>query len=483
MSDINQNVNINVNANTQDAGQEISKLENNIKTLDGAINLVGGSVEVLAGSLALTGAVTEEQAERFEAAAVGAIALADGSKRALEGFKILATETKVFTGLQRVLNRVLNANPIFLIAGAVAAVGAAYIAFRNSQRETADVVEDTNEQLQDQIDLLNETANIGAGTKLKQLEASAKAQNITVKEAIELERQRAKEVLERRNREILALETQVEENKRTNRVDQEALELQLEKAKAFKNNAQAALDLLDAVEALQAKEKEGDKDSKDREERERRRREREIADEQAAFEQFERNYNKRKALEDKEFEERMARDRERYKSAINTANQINQTEQKILDARLEIGQIGVEAFQQGLEAIFGESKGLAKAQVYIDAAQAAVGIIRKGTDPRNAEALVFPNAWIAANLAFLAATTAASIQSINSANAEGGGGTSPTNYGGPQPAGGAGGAVSGLPQLPGSRSGVTNLNAVVLSGDVTSAQAQDAAIRNRRRFG
>ena len=74
-----QTVNIDINANTQDAQQEISSLENNIKTLDGAINLVGGSIEVLAGSLALTGAVTEEQAERFQTAAVGAIALADGS--------------------------------------------------------------------------------------------------------------------------------------------------------------------------------------------------------------------------------------------------------------------------------------------------------------------------------------------------------------------------------------------------------------------
>ena len=90
-----QTVNIDINANTQDAQQEISALENNIKTLDGAINLIGGSISALAGGLVLTGAVTEEQADKFNQAAFSAIALAEGSKRALEGFRVLATETKL----------------------------------------------------------------------------------------------------------------------------------------------------------------------------------------------------------------------------------------------------------------------------------------------------------------------------------------------------------------------------------------------------
>ena len=87
---------------------------------------------------------------------------------------------------------------------------------------------------------------------------------------------------------------------------------------------------------------------------------------------------------------------------------------------------------------------------------------------------------MAANLAFLAATTATSLQSINSASPGGTGGG--TDYGGGVPS--LGGNTGGVPQIPGfGTSGVTSLNAVVLSGDVTSAQAQDAAIRNRRRFG
>ena len=477
MSDINQNVNINVNANTQDAGRDIEKLERNIATLDGTINIVGGSVEVLAGSLALTGVVSEESAQKFESAAVGAIALADGSKRIIEGYRTLAKETKVLTVVQRIYNTVLKANPLFLLAGVIAGVVAGYALFTSSQDESAKAAE-KEAKAQEKLN-----AELEKGKKLRQDTESIGKRIFEVQEKQRIAPlERELKILEARG----ASEEEIYNQQLL--IAQERFELYQDLARFYANDAKLAAEAEEAkanalndIDVLRAKRQR--RLAEERDEAERKRREREIADEQAAYEQFERNYNKRKALEQKEFEERMARDRERYASAINTANKINQTEQKILDARLEIGQIGVEAFQQGLEAIFGESKGLAKAQVYIDAAQAAVGIIRKGTDPRNAEALVFPNAWIAANLAFLAATTAASIQSINSANAEGGGGTAPTNYGGPQPAGGAGSAVSGLPQLPGSRSGVTNLNAVVLSGDVTSAQAQDAAIRNRRRFG
>ena len=126
-----QTVNIDVNANTQDAEQQVSRLENNIKTLDGAINLVGGSIEVLAGGLALAGAVTEEQAERFQTAAVGAIALADGSKRIIEGYKTLATETNILSKAQKLYNFVLNANPLGLVIIAATALAGAYLLLRN----------------------------------------------------------------------------------------------------------------------------------------------------------------------------------------------------------------------------------------------------------------------------------------------------------------------------------------------------------------
>ena len=71
------------------AERELEAQEARIKTLGGAINVLGGSVELLVGGLALSGIATEEQVEKFETAAVGAIAFADGAKRVFEGVKEL----------------------------------------------------------------------------------------------------------------------------------------------------------------------------------------------------------------------------------------------------------------------------------------------------------------------------------------------------------------------------------------------------------
>ena len=474
MSDINQNVNINVNANTQDAGRDIEKLERNIATLDGTINIVGGSVEVLAGSLALTGAVTEEQAQKFESAAVGAIALADGSKRIIEGYRTLAKETKVLTVLQRIYNTVLKANPLFLLAGAIAAVVVGYGLYTSAQKESADATEleakrqeKLNEELEKTKQLRSDTERIGK----RLFEVKEKQQIAPLERELKLMEARGDSEEAIYKQQLL--------------IAQERYELYQNLAVFYANDARLA------AEAEEAKLQAQNEIAVLRAKRERRLAEQrmaaikaEEATEEAAFQKYKEDYEERERLEREEFERRMAYDRERYRSAIDTANKINNTEQKILDARIEIGQIGVDAFQEGLNAIFGESKGLARAQVIIDAAQAAVGIIRKGTDPRNAEALVFPNAWIAANLGFLAATTATSLQAINSASAEGGG-AGGTNYGGGVPTGGGlsgPGYALGAPTI-GGTSGVTALQAIVLAGDVTSAQAQEAAIRNRRRFG
>ena len=84
------------------ASEEINVAEGRIKALGGAINIVGGSVEILAGGLALSGALTEEQAERFEAAAIGAIAFADGTKRVFEGVKELKEGIQLLGGAQKI---------------------------------------------------------------------------------------------------------------------------------------------------------------------------------------------------------------------------------------------------------------------------------------------------------------------------------------------------------------------------------------------
>ena len=154
-------VTVNVQANTGDATQDINKLDNalnqantsaedlsdslerqeaRIKTLGGAINLVGGSVEVLAGGLAATGALSEEQAEQFETAAIGAIAFADGAKRVFEGYKELSEGIRAYGGAAKVaqaiqarFNTTLLANPYVAAAAAIAAVTVAVVALIKAQ--------------------------------------------------------------------------------------------------------------------------------------------------------------------------------------------------------------------------------------------------------------------------------------------------------------------------------------------------------------
>jgi len=124
--------NVNVKANTTQAQAQIEQLEGSIKVLDGAVNLVGGTLETVAGGLALTGALTKEQAEQFETAAIGAIAFADGAKRTLdgvvnlqEGFTKLASSSKAAAVASRVLGTAIKVatGPIGLAVVAIGILG------------------------------------------------------------------------------------------------------------------------------------------------------------------------------------------------------------------------------------------------------------------------------------------------------------------------------------------------------------------------
>jgi len=446
MSDINQNVNINVNANTQDAGQDISKLENNIKTLDGAVNLVGGSIEVLAGGLAIAGAVTEEQAEKFQTAAVGAIALADGSKRILEGYKTLATETKVLTVIQRIYNTVMKANPLFLIVGVIAAVTLGVIALTKALKNQADEQQRLNdlqssERLQGFLERSIKLAKArGAETKTilnlelslaKEREASAKA---AIKEAEDQEEAYQKYLNAITDRQIAEINLNEEEKK----LEEE----RATRAEMLRGRQEGALDL---------KKKEID------------------------FEvDLRKNYtltaNTQMSLEKQKTEVTEAEAAKRKAIAVAEEN-----------AKQALLTDGIDNIQGALGALFQENKAVASANVLIDAAQAGVGIIKNSTTTGP-----FAIAYQATQFALLAATTAASLQQINSAE--------PGSSSIPQTPRGTGGGIPsiggvsgpgfnlGLPQT-GGTSGVNTISAVVLAGDVTSAQAQEAAIRNRRRFG
>jgi hypothetical protein len=122
------------------ASEEINVAEGRIKALGGAINIVGGSVEVLAGGLALSGALTEEQAERFEAAAVGALVFADGTKRVFEGVKELKEGIQLLGGAQKIATVATKAfgiavkvatGPVGIALAAITAIGAAIVLLKD----------------------------------------------------------------------------------------------------------------------------------------------------------------------------------------------------------------------------------------------------------------------------------------------------------------------------------------------------------------
>ena len=459
-----QTVNIDINANTQDAEQQVSRLENNIKTLDGAINLVGGSIATLAGGLALAGAVTDEQAERFQAAAVGAIALAEGSKRALEGFRVLATETDILAKAQRVYNAVLRANPIGLVITAVAALSAAFFLLRKRQQDQQEELKTTNELYTEQLELIKNTerAITGGEARLKNIQATAEAYNRTLEEQLVIARQQAQADID------LAEERLAREQNAliVNQEGVEARQIALEQAKEVLNQVIQAGIIADETaqkqleadnkyktfqeETLDLKKKEIDLDT-------------ELAD------------SGLKLIDAKTAQAATLVQIEKVKS--DKIRAINQAEQEYKELLLTDG---IDNLQGALGALFGENKAVAKANVLVDAAQAGVGIIKNSqtTGP-------FAIAYQATQFALLTATTIASLRQIDAAepgsagtpNTPGGVGRIPT-FGAGTTTFGGGVTATSTPSF----STAAPVRAYVVTGDITSGQEAEALLNTRRQF-
>ncbi len=136
----------------------------------------------------------------------------------------------------------------------------------------------------------------------------------------------------------------------------------------------------------------------------------------------------------------------------------------------------VDAIQDAIGGLFGESKAVAKANVLIDSAQAGIGIIKSSQSIPQPFGAIFAAAQIAA----LAVSTRSALQEINSAqpgSGGGGGGSTP----GPTtvPNGSSAGSITPTvaPQL---TSTTEPIKAYVLSGDVTSGQQADNRLNQRR---
>ena len=481
-----QTVNIDINANTQGAEQSVSRLEQNIKTLDGAVNLVGGSIATLAGGLVLVGGVTEEQAEKFQSAAIGAIALAEGSKRALEGFKTLATETKVFTGLQRALNVVMAANPIYLVVAAVAALTAAYFALNRETKSEIEEQKTLNDELERQNTILGNTQNF-YNEKL----AILKASGVTGVELTKAEINALQEEAKLRREQNLELQTQLQgivalrrtgsaEVKAQREADIKELEAELlRRGEAYSKllsqirvaNATLNKELND--QQIEAAEKAA-----------------QDAAYAAAQSETKIELKKKEVGTIVEIEEQGAQlsiniQSQRVKKEVEIAKIEAAQKRKIAETEEAYKQAlftdGIDNLQGALSALFGENKAIASANVLIDAAQAGVAIIKNSqtTGP-------FAIAYQVTQFALLAATTIASLRQINAAEPGASGTPSFPKGGGIPASGGFGGMQTGgggqVTVTPNTGFSAPPIRAYVVTGDVVTGMEAEAQLTTRRQF-
>jgi len=521
---------VDIQANTKQAQAQIESLEGSIKVLDGAVNLVGGSLETIAGGLALTGALSKEQAEQFEAAAVGAIAFADGAKRTLdgvvnlqEGFTKLAANSKAAALASRVLGTAIKVatGPIGIAVVAIGAiitilyklkdsisvVGKAFEFFGNLFTKVTDAIGltdsatekliETNkkrgEQLKFELDLLK--AKGASEEELAKKERELLKANIAATKAGSEERKKAEQELQ-----IFEAQVITDRQKRQDEANKKAAEKRKEAAEKKKAEEEKA-----AADALK-REQDFLKQLDDLRKEDEARQAQALTDINAAIDEY---YQSRLTQEEREILavqekyfalQQAAGDNAEQLEVLKEAEQaaLTDIEKKYSKERVKTTEEEQKAkdqlingtidnFQGALTALFGESKAVASANVLIDAAQAAVGIIKnsQSTGP-------LAIAYQISQFALLAATTVASLRQINSAE-PGSSGTPTTPK--PSPIGGGGAFTGALPGTGGSvptsgtpttgtQGGRTEpIRAYVVTQDVTNGQEAAAAINRRRRLG
>ena len=524
-----------------DANEEfeasIQKQQAQIKVLDGAVNLVGGSIETLAGGLLLSGALTEEQADKFEGAAIGALAFADGTKRTIDGVVNLREGLKVLTKGQKIATLATKAFGVAqkVAMGPVGIAIAAFAIITTAVVLLKDKFEPLNKAIQFFSGLISKAASflgLGATESEKFAAAQGKLADSTARELELLKAQGADtETLIRKERELLtqrknAAKTDEERIDATqalavfeatvvrqarerreadNKARKEAEQKAYQERKALKEKeaaeAKAAADKAEEERLAQIeKEKQAAIDAEedrlqslaDIEEEFKRKKEDEAAETEAAKLELEKQRQLAELEQLNATEEQKQQIRDFYNQEIVEANkaandQIEADNLATKEANDAIAQQeaaakeaaingSVDVIQDAISGLFGESKAVAKANVLIDSAQAGVGIIKSSTSIPQPFGAIFAAAQIAA----LAVSTRSALQEINSAqpgSGGGGGGSTP----GPTtvPNGSSAGSISPTiaPQL---TSTTEPIKAYVLSGDVTSGQQADNRLNQRR---
>lgn len=500
-----------VESSSDDLAKSLERQEAQIKVIDGAVNLLGGSVELAAGAFVGLGLASEEQAGQFESAALGAIAFADGAKRTLDGVKSLNEGLKSFGGVaglarkaQLALNTAVLANPYVLAAAAVAALAAALVIYANRETEAEKATK-----------LALETSKL----RLQNLEDSetrvlsfARAQGIAAEEVLAFEQASVKARIAEIDR-ILALEEDAEEYKRLSEEQRKLLDKEVELAlatgkikedarqKDIENNKKAnETKLKDDKEAAQKRFDELNKENTRREDALRTHEENLIRIAKDAREQ---RLSDAKFLADVEaeddaeaFEKELELLEKRKQAGIKRADDAR----KVADALKEVEDFNIANVQNGIAALgslFAEGTAAAKAAAIADIAiNTALGFIQgldiaqktaKAAGP--GAALVFPLFYASQVAAVLAAANSAK-QILATTPGGGGGGSAPRpSIPGPPTIGNAGftGALPGTegasPAFGFNLGRQEPVRAYVISQDVSNGQEANAAIRRRRRLG
>lgn len=137
-----------------DLGNSLEKQEARIKTLGGAINIVGGAVEIAVGSFVALGLASEETAKQYEELLLSTIAIADGTKRVQEGYKELNEGLKSYGGVagvakkaQMALNAAFAANPIGVVVAALALLTAGIAVYVLAADDAVDASKEIGEAI------------------------------------------------------------------------------------------------------------------------------------------------------------------------------------------------------------------------------------------------------------------------------------------------------------------------------------------------
>ena len=497
------------NANTDELTGNLNKQQATIKILDGAINILGGSVELAASAAIGLGLASEEDTKQFEAAALGAIAFAEGASRTLNGVVTLTEGITEFGGVQKIATALTNAfgvalkiamGPVGIAIAAIGVITAAIVLLRDKFEAVNKVAQFFGNIFQSVAEFVGlaktETEKFAEaqGELAKTLDFELKllkAQGASIDQLVQKERElltakvnATKEGTEERikaEQELALFEARVI----TEREARETAAAEKRKA-AEEKRAQERFDILNKENVRKQKEIEDHLANVERLEKESD--ERRISDRIAIQEYFD-------DLDAEAFQATLD-DLEKRKAA---GQKRLDDEQKILDAiayARDANFANLSATVGALGSLFEEGTAGAKAAAIADIAiGTAQGFINglviaqkaAAAAPAGTGALIFPLFYAAQIASVLAAANQAKqILATTPGGGAGGSVQKPSipgapSFGGASFTGGLPGTGGAAPTFGSGRQ--EPIRAYVISQDVTTGQEATAAINRRRRLG